>query len=296
MPKVSVIIPTHNDIRYIAACLDSVLSQTFEDFEIVIVDDSSSDCIKDVIGSYLNKGIRNIRYFHLGPCSLSAARHEGVKSSSGEFVAFLDSDDIWLPDKLRIQVKLLETDPGLGMVYSNVYFLIGKRSFLDNRKCYSGMVFDKLIEGNFICISTALIRRECIEKAGNFDVSLTNAEDYDIWLRIAKLVPVSYIDMPLVRYRCHRDNMGRGFENDIRYRIYVLEKLLAREDISEEEKKRIRQMISKWNFNLGIYLIKKATRLNPVSALLLCGWFLSLSRIRSVLKWRKIWKEASCAE
>ncbi len=205
MPKVSVIIPTYNRAEFLRRAIRSVLNQTYQDFEIVVVDDASTDKSRDVVSGISDERIRYICHEVNKGCP--AARNTGVTNSRGEYIAFLDDDDEWLPDKLKMQVDLLDGSPSTtGGVYT-ASLVIDRPTgmILDGAKPEKkGNLFDELFLQN--CIrspSTVLIRRRCFEKVGRFDTSLGFVDDWDMWIRVSKEFRLEYIKMPLVKYYYH---------------------------------------------------------------------------------------------
>jgi len=206
---VSVIIPTYNRADFIIETVKSVLCQTYQDFEIIIIDDGSTDNTSDLI-----KTIDDVRlkYIYQKNSGLPASpRNVGIKKAKGNFIAFLDSDDLWLPEKLEKQVEILANDDNIGLVYCNASYF-GADYHGDStivQKGYSGDVFDKLIEKNFVPALSVMCRREVFTVAGLFDESknLRAVEDYELWMRIAKYFKLHYIDQVLCRYRLHSQNI-----------------------------------------------------------------------------------------
>jgi len=223
MPKVSVIIPTYNCAQYIFHAVDSVLAQSFRDFELVVVDDGSTDNTRELLKLYGSQ----IKYIYQQNKDMTAARNTGIKNSSGEYIAFLDSDDIWLAHKLERQVALLDQAPEVGLVYCWHYYIdsAGKRcQFYDNvigRSFESGSrVYEKLIENNVISGggSTPVIQRKCLKKSGMFDESIPYSGDWDLWLRISMDYVIAVIPEPLACYRIE-DEEHKYPEKFVRYRV-----------------------------------------------------------------------------
>jgi glycosyltransferase involved in cell wall biosynthesis len=187
LPLVSVIIPSYNTAGLIANCLDSVFAQSFTDFEVIVVNDGSPDSeqLEQVLQPYRER----IVYIRQANKGCAGARNAAIAKARGEFLAFLDSDDSWLPDHLASQMKLFQADPALGLVYSDAMLVRGAehpKSFM--QKCPSeGLAnFEALVvERCQIPISTVVARKTAIDKAGTFDESLGRCDDYDMWLRAA---------------------------------------------------------------------------------------------------------------
>ena len=186
-PKITVIIPAYNTARLIGAALDSVLQQSFQDFEILVVNDGSPDTpeLEQVLAPYLPK----IVYIKQENKRAAGARNTAIRQARGEFLAFLDSDDIWLPHHLSSQMKLFTDNPTLGLVYSNCFaFADPNRTdeFMERCPSQGPATFDALIvERCQIPISTVVARKSAIVKAGLFDEGLLRCDDYDMWIRTA---------------------------------------------------------------------------------------------------------------
>ena len=186
-PKISVIMPAYNTARLIAASLDSVLQQSFQDFEVLVVNDGSPDAaaLEEVLAPYLER----IVYIKQENKRAAGARNTAIRQARGEFLAFLDSDDTWLPDHLGSQMKLFTEDPTLGLVYSNCFAFADPTQtdeFMDRCPSHGPATFDALIvERCQIPISTVVARKSAIVKAGLFDEGLVRCDDYDMWIRTA---------------------------------------------------------------------------------------------------------------
>lgn len=198
-PDVSVIIPTYNRANLVGRSIQSVLSQTYRDFEVIIVDDASKDNTEDIIKSFFDKRIRYIR--HKENKGGSAARNTGIRLAKGEFLAFLDSDDEWLPEKLEKQIEVFQkTSSDVGVVYTG-YYWIG-----NNTKTYTppdritqkdGNIQAALLKENFVTTSAALVKKECFEKLGLFDERFPALQDWELFIRFSKYYCFKCIDEPL---------------------------------------------------------------------------------------------------
>jgi glycosyltransferase involved in cell wall biosynthesis len=186
-PRISVIIPAYKTAHLIAGCLDSVLSQTYQDFEAIVVNDGSPDTpeLEKVLQPYMGRIV-----YILQPNKRAAgARNTAIQQARGEFLAFLDSDDSWLPDHLASQMKLVDADPSLDLVYSNA-LLVGnpeqEMEFMERCPSHGEATFAALIvERCQIPISTVVVRKQALLKAGLFDEKLPRCDDYDMWVRTA---------------------------------------------------------------------------------------------------------------
>lgn len=213
-PKVSILIPAYNAMEYLPATINSVLSQTYRNFEVVVVNDGSTDNVEAWINSLPDRRVRLVSQPNQG---LASARNTGLNHAKGDYIAFIDADDIWLPNKLERQVHLLDTQPEIGLVYTWIALIDGAGKPQGKlRKNYAkGDVWVPLTTHNIVeCGSVALVRRECFDKVGLFDESLplSCSEDWDMWLRIAAHYSFGLVAKPLVQYRCHANNLSSRWQ------------------------------------------------------------------------------------
>ena len=239
MPKVSVIIPTYNRLSMVKEAVDSVLKQNFEDFELIVVDDGSTDETVKEIKRYGGR-VRLLQ--HSENRGVSAARNKGILHAKGKYIAFLDSDDLWVKGKLKIQVAFLDENPHYPLCYTDEIWI--RRGRRVNPKIkhtkYSGWIFEKCLPLCTISPSSAVMRKTLFSKVGLFDEALPVCEDYDFWLRISARFPIFFINKKLIVKRGgHSDQLSqRSWGND-RYRVVALEKLLSEPYIAPEERKMI---------------------------------------------------------
>jgi glycosyltransferase involved in cell wall biosynthesis len=229
MPTVSVIIPTHNRAWALTRAIDSVLAQEFRDFEIVVVDDGSTDHTSEILQSYSQICI--VKQDHRG---VSAARNAGIARAQGRLVTFLDSDDSWLPSKLSVQIEFFNARPD-ALICQTEETWIRHGHHVNPKKRhrkFSGMIFERCLELCIVSPSAVMMRRSLFDKIGAFDEALPVCEDYDLWLRIACRLPVYLIKQPLViKYGGHPDQLSRRWGSD-RYRIQALKKILESDLLS----------------------------------------------------------------
>lgn len=234
MPVVSVVIPTYNRLPKVKDAIESVLSQTYRDFEFWVVDDGSTDGTGEALRAFGNK----IKYISQDNRGASAARNLGARVSRGKYLAFLDSDDLWEPEKLEIQVKCMEENPQFPLCYTDeIWIRKGIRVNPKKRHTkYSGWIFEKCLPLCIISPSSALMRRALFEEIGGFDETLPVCEDYDFWLRVTCRYPVLFIDKKLIVKRGgYGDQLStRSWGND-RYRVTALEKLLNSQNLKADE-------------------------------------------------------------
>lgn len=248
---VSIIIPTYNRAPLIGRAIHSVLNQTHQDFELIVVDDGSTDDTEEVVRSFNDE---RLGYIRLKQNSRTPAvpRNTGIKAARGEYIAFLDSDDEWRLQKLEKQVKAFEeASPKVGTVYTGMWWIT------ENEKTYlpSADIIERgdnihkaLLKGNFVWGSVALIKKECFNRAGMFDEKLSYGEDADMWLRVSKYYDFKLIDEPLVIAYCTSSGMSANPILVSRGVILFLEKHF------QEFKKDDKRLLAQRYFNAGAAL------------------------------------------
>jgi len=227
--RASLIIPTFNHARFVGAAIDSALAQTVSAFEIIVVDDGSTDETPAVLARYAAR-VRVLRQENRG---LSAARNAGLAAAHGKFVSFLDADDVMAPTKLAAQLEVLERSHAFGWTYCDVLMetvATGATARASERFGYAsraldGWLFPELIHGNFIPAIAPLVRRTALEVAGGFDERLTALEDWDMWLRLSLIAEARYTPAVLVTYRIRPDGMSEDRARMDRSRFLVLDKI-----------------------------------------------------------------------
>jgi glycosyltransferase involved in cell wall biosynthesis len=234
---ISVIIPTYNRRALVAEAVRSVCLQADASTEVVVVDDGSTDGTAEALTTEFGDRIRLLRSANRG---VSAARNLGVASSSGELIAFLDSDDLWLPGKLAAQTAFFDHNPEAAICQTDEIWVRNGRRVnprLRHRKP-SGDIFRQSLRLCLVSPSTVMLRRTLFERVGGFDESLAVCEDYDLWLRIACDVPVWLIEPALVIKRGgHADQLSRRFWGMDRYRVAALLHLLAEGRLSPAQQR-----------------------------------------------------------
>lgn len=206
---VSTVIPVYNDARYVCGAVESALAQTYPAHEVIVVNDGSVDNTEAVLSPYGDR-IRHIVQPHKG---LSAARNRGIREARGEVVAFLDADDRWLPQKIEKQIALLESDSGIGIVGCGSHLIneegeiIGTnlaRDYAKRSEYLKELTVCNIVSGG----SGALVRKECFERVGLFDETLTSSEDWDMWLRIGWEYKIAVVEDPLTRNMVRKGSMS----------------------------------------------------------------------------------------
>jgi len=227
--RASLIIPTFNHARFVGAAIDSALAQTVSAFEVIVVDDGSTDETPTVLARYAGR-VRVLRQENRG---LSAARNAGLAAAHGTFVSFLDADDVMAPTKLAAQLEVLERSHAIGWTYCDVLMetvATGAMARASERFGYAsraldGWLFPELIHGNFIPAIAPLVRRTALEVAGGFDERLTALEDWDMWLRLSLIAEARYTPAVLVTYRIRPGGMSEDRARMDRSRFLVLDKI-----------------------------------------------------------------------
>ena len=259
---ISVIIPTFNRAAYLKEAVQSVLDQGYfrerdkgRSFEIIVVDDGSTDATGEVVRSLAC----DIRYIYQNNRGVSAARNVGLQHATGEYIAYLDSDDLWNKDKIGIQMSLMESIPRAMMCYTEEIW-IRNGVFVNPKKRhrkYSGWIFDKVLPLCLISLSSAFFRREAFARIGTFDEDLPVCEDYDFGIRLAHKYPVYFLTRPLIVKRGgHEDQLSRKYWGMDRFRIKALEKALSM-DLSPVERDLVRAEIVKKSHVLMDGFIKR---------------------------------------
>ncbi len=220
-PLVSVIMPTYNHDRFIGDAIDSVLNQTYKNFELIIIDNYSKDDTEKIVASYKDDRVKYLKFKNNGV--IAASRNYGIKHSRGEYIAFLDSDDMWLPEKLEKQIKVFQDSNETSMLYTRFKTIegdiISNKIFPKNGKYKSGNIFKSLYRRSFIACSSVMVRRRVLGQVGLFDTdpNLIAIEDTDLWLRIAlKYIIKCTDDLPLLIYRMQSQRISQGIEQKSR--------------------------------------------------------------------------------
>lgn len=201
MPLISIILPVYNGEKTIQRTIESVLNQTFSDFELLIINDGSSDRTLEITTSITDSRIQVFSYLNTG---VSATRNRGIALAIGEFISFIDADDLWTADKLDAQLKALQTNPQAAVAYSWTDWIDDSDRPLRpaGRSTASGKVYEKLLQRDFIeSGSNVLIRRQALEVVGTFDETLSFAEDWDLWLRLAAQYEFIAVPLAQILYR-----------------------------------------------------------------------------------------------
>lgn len=225
-PLISIIIPTYNRENTIERAIRSASIQTYPNLEIIIVDDASTDNTKDKVKQIKDKRI--VYLSHKTNKGASTARNTGIKKARGEYIAFLDSDDQWLAQKLEKQIAVLKRNPDCSVSYCRYYIVKGKKKKLSvwpEIKKYQGRINKQLLIGNFITTSSTLLKKKILEKSGLFDEKLPAYQDWEFFLRVSKFVNFAFVDEPLLnQYQDEKDRISANREKRIQSIKYILKK------------------------------------------------------------------------
>jgi len=265
-PLVSVIIPTYNSADYISESIGSVLSQTYADFEIIVVDDGSTDNTAEVV-KLIND--RRIKYIKTDNKGNYFARNRGVRESAGEYIAFLDADDIWMKGKLKAQVSILDKHKDIGLCCTDHYLFFGKKkedvyidtlhSFSEDFLSHSNFI-EKLLLENVIITSSVIIRKSCFEHLGVFDTGCQNAMDYEMWLRITLNYRAYYLRDRCLLKRIHVSNISENKINTLNALLYIFNKMDSYVECAKFSGRKYRPLVRKKiqnaMYNLGLEYLR----------------------------------------
>jgi glycosyltransferase involved in cell wall biosynthesis len=250
MPEVSVILTTHNRIELLPRALESVRRQTVQPLEVIVVADGCNDGTAEWLAG--KAGIKTI--IHSDAKGISAARNAGIALARGEWLAFLDDDDAWLPNKLEQQLEAIRQAPGCRLCHSDeIWIRHGKRvNAMNKHRKQGGWIYPDCLPLCVISPSAVMIQRHLFDDVGGFDTSLPACEDYDLWLRICAREPVLYVDQPLItKYGGHPDQLSRKYWGMDRFRIQALENILLLDVLSDEYRKLTLEILTE---KIGIYI------------------------------------------
>ncbi|MBI3812636.1 MAG: glycosyltransferase [Nitrospirae bacterium] len=231
---VSVVIPTYKRVKDLPLAIDSVLEQSYQPVEIIVVDDGSTDGTETMVQSRYPQ-VGYLRQSNRGP---AAARNAGIKSASGQYIAFLDSDDRWTPRKLEQQIGLFRMRPDVGLVFSSVRFINRHGTTMEERRydpSFRGRMAERLLSWSGIILSSVVVRRDVLDRVGLFEEDLIIGEDWDLYFRLAMEAPFDFIDEPLVLRLVHEGNLQNDFtkiEFKLQNELRVIERMHAHPGLS----------------------------------------------------------------
>jgi glycosyltransferase involved in cell wall biosynthesis len=240
--SISVIIPSFNRASVLPRALNSVLAQTRGAAEIIVVDDGSSDGTNALV----ERNYPGVKLLTQGNRGVSSARNAGVSLSTGEWLAFLDSDDEWLPEKLNHQLACVRDNPHISLIHSDeIWIRRGVRvNPMRKHRKYGGKIFEYCLPRCVISPSAVMMSRSLFDRVGGFDEELPACEDYDLWLRICHQNEVAYIERPLIRkYGGHKDQLSAKYWGMDRFRVRALAKLLTQYTLNSEQQLSTKRML-----------------------------------------------------
>lgn len=238
-PAISVIMPTRDRAMYIAQAIASVLAQTQEDFELVVVDDGSIDATPEILAAMRDPRLRCLRQ---EPRGIGAAMNAGLRAARGAYVARIDSDDTWRPELLEVLAAVLDSAPDVDVAYARGQAMDADGRLLDHRQGapmrFPGDPLRSMVFDDFTCNIALLARRDCIDRAGGYDETLPAHEDWDLWLRVAEQSHFHFVDRVLAHIRWHPGNLtgvrSPALPTVLATRAAPLDKLFARRDLRAE--------------------------------------------------------------
>ena len=261
-PKVSIIMPVLNGEKYIGEAIRSIVAQSYSNYELVVIDDGSTDGTKQQLDSFA--GQLEIKYVHHpAPKGIPASMNDGLRHASGDLIAFLDHDDAWFPEFLETQVTYLQEHPDVGMVHSDIQTIDGEGNVIEASVAVcrkhippSGNIFPQLFMQSLICGNSVLIRKNCFQHLGHFDENL-HFGDYHMWMRIARHYRIDYVGKVLTKYRQHQTQSTRTLPvdrpNEDSAGIVAVKKIIELYPQIWEElgKKRVRRRLALLYFDMA---------------------------------------------
>ncbi|HBR15679.1 MAG TPA: hypothetical protein DD723_09130 [Candidatus Omnitrophica bacterium] len=230
-PIVSVIIPSYNCAKYLPEALDSVVAQTYQDYEVIIINNGSSDNTEQIVQSYIQRFGPRFRYIYQENSGVSCARNAGIQTAQGKYLAMLDADDKWYPHRLAEGIKVIESAEDIGLVHARSMRITetGEQigSVQRDTRYLTGWIFEHVFlrRANISC-PTVLLKKECCDKVDLFDehLSMLGSEDRELWMRIAQKYRIVFIDDILSYYRVRKGSMSRNNQRMLKAQLYVVDK------------------------------------------------------------------------
>lgn len=284
---VSVIVPAYQSAKYISEALDSLLKQTYENIEIIIIDDGSTDETKNIVAPYLLN--KKIKYFYINNSGPAQAKNFALQKAKGQYIQILDADDLLAPTAIGEKIFFLKNNPQFSVVYSDFEYFqnskeqkISPNTRLSFRSIKSGSLFIDLIKGNFLAINSLLISKNIFNRAGLFNEKLVHHEDWELWLRFDLTGCLwGYLNKKLALCRLHEKSLSTNDLKMAASRCQVLKNLLVIKSLTSDQKNKIQQAL---NYNQKKYhfakLEQKISKINP--------WFgIILKKIERIIIWLK---------
>ncbi len=248
MPLVSVIIPAYNPGEFLKSTVASVLTQTFDNWELIIVDDGSTEDIR-----YIADLSSKIRIIHQKNYGLSIARNVGIMASSGEYLAFLDADDLWEPTKLERQLERFAADSSVAMCNTLFDEVDENGEKIGEGYGRAHPSYHDMLSGNGVCVSTVMVRRQCLGVTGLFDMKYRSVQDYDLWLKFSRNFTTAFVPTCEAHYRIHANNMSRDYRTMYAEAIDVMQRnqAMARASGDRSALDAIQGNVGRYNISFG---------------------------------------------
>lgn len=273
-PKVSVIICTYNRAAFLKEAIASVMAQSFSDWELIVINDGSTDETATVVADFMKQDKR-IRYLSQSNLGLGGTRTKAPMLAKGEYLAFLDDDDFFLPDKLMKQTEFLDKNPDIGMVYGQVKMVKADNELIRIWPIQGATNFLELIRQCTIQPNACLVRKTCFEKVGTFNPHMNGSDDYEMWLRIAREYSIQFVPGTVGAYRWHHNNFSLNTKRRVKNLLRVYKVLQSQYSLNDEEKRQVitsvlfltyfkaQEEMKSGNYAWAAFLIFSALKFSP---------------------------------
>ncbi len=234
--KVSVVIPSYNSAAFLPDAVESVLKQDYKNIEVIVINDGSTDDTEKVMKPFFKN--KRVRYLYQENSGQAAARNKGIRICTGDYVAFLDADDLWTPNKLSLQLPVFNLSATIGVVYTNVAHIDvnGNRIQSPRRQFHNGFITDKLLIDNFVTGMASIVKKQCFDEIGLFDETLPMGVDWDLWLRISTRYEFHFLNKVTYLYRQWDGQMSKNFLTRYECAIRIMDNFLSKHDHLLDEK------------------------------------------------------------
>lgn len=272
LPLVSIIMPAYNAQDYIKQSIQSVVKQTYNNWELLIINDGSTDNTVSIVESFKDT---RIVLFSQENSGVSRARNYGISKAKGDYIAFLDSDDLWKNNKLNVQVSYMKKHPDIVLSYTDYDSFKLQNEIIKNKQLYPFQIenqHDRLLVFNYIATLTVMLKKEIFQKVDGFDISLFGPEDWDLWIRIAKIGKIAFINQKLALYREHESGISKNRKRQLEQEYKVLRRYALQSTNKKLQKyalwfyylKYINYLFSQKNYLKSLFLYMKLFWLMPL--------------------------------
>ena len=252
-PLVSIIMPAYNAEKYILESIDSVIAQTYKSWELIVVDDGSVDSTSVVVRNFKDRRVKLIEQINSG---VSKARNSGIENAKGEYITFLDSDDLWEKYKLEVQVSYMLNNPSVILSYTDYVSFINDGERVKNKQLYPFKIKslkDRILVFNFIATLTVMVKSKILKDVGGFDIDLFGPEDWDLWIKISKMGGIGHIEKKLSLYREHEGGISKNKKRQLEEEY----KILLRHVLAQDNEKLRKYALWFHNLKLSSYYFSK---------------------------------------